>query len=84
MDLLLRLQKSPVVGRYKYPQSYIDLTMEELLDMITTDESPADISDKIKELLFAKSAERVDAYRPVAANSMFGDETELEDSEDEE
>lgn len=58
--------------------------MEELLDMITTDESPADISDKIKELLFAKSAERVDAYRPVAANSMFGDETELEDSEDEE
>lgn len=58
--------------------------MEELLDMITTNESPADISDKIKELLFAKSAERVDAYRPVAANSMFGDETELEDSEDEE
>jgi len=53
--------------------------MEELLDMIATDESPADISDKIKELLFAKSAERVDAFRPVAANSMFGDNTELED-----
>ena len=47
--------------------------------MIATDESPSDISDKIKELLFAKSAERVDAFRPVAANSMFGDNTELED-----
>jgi len=53
--------------------------MEELLDMIATDESPSDISDKIKELLFAKSADRVDAFRPVAANSMFGDNTELED-----
>ena len=47
--------------------------------MIATDESPSDISDKIKELLFAKSADRVDAFRPVAANSMFGDNTELED-----
>jgi len=58
--------------------------MEELLDMITTDESPSEISDKIKELLFAKSAEKVDAYRPVASNSMFGDEAELENDSSEE
>jgi len=34
--------------------------MDDLLDMITTDESPSRISDKIKELLFAKAAEKVD------------------------
>ena len=56
--------------------------MEELLDMIATDESPSQISDKIKDLLFAKSAEKVDAFRPAAANSMFG-ETEVEESEEE-
>jgi hypothetical protein len=59
--------------------------MEELLDMIVTDESPSQISDKIKDLLFAKSAERVDAFRPVAANSLFGnDEVEIEDQYGEE
>jgi len=45
--------------------------MEELLDMIVTDESPAQISDKIKELLFAKSAEKIDGFRPQVATSMF-------------
>lgn len=59
--------------------------MEELLDMIATDESPSQISDKIKDLLFAKSSERVDAFRPVAANSLFGsDETEIDTQETEE
>jgi hypothetical protein len=59
--------------------------MEELLDMIATDESPSQISDKIKDLLFAKSSERVDAFRPVAANSLFGnDEVEIEDQYGEE
>ena len=61
--------------------------MDELIDAITADESPADISDKIKEILFGKSAERIDAFRPVEAKSMFGDDTEVEgeiSSEDEE
>ena len=59
--------------------------MDELLDMIVTDESPSQISDRIKELLFSKSAERVDAFRPMAANSLFGeDEIEVEDTQDEE
>lgn len=52
--------------------------MEELLDLMTTDESPSQISDKIKGILFAKSAERVDAFRPSVANSLFGDDTEIE------
>lgn len=57
--------------------------MDDLLDMITTDESPSQVSDKIKELLFAKSAEKIDTYRPSVSNSMFGNEESVEDVEDE-
>lgn len=41
------------------------------MDMIVADESPSNISDKIKDLLFAKAGERVDQFRPVVASSMF-------------
>ena len=53
------------------------------MDMITTDESPSQITDKIKDLLFAKSAERVDAFKVDAANSVFGnsDVDQIEDYE---
>jgi hypothetical protein len=50
--------------------------MDELMDMIVSDESPSQISDKIKDILFSKAAERVDDYKPVAANSLFGNEEE--------
>lgn len=57
--------------------------MDELMDMIVTDESPSQISDKIKDLLFAKSSEKVDEFRPYVANSLFGGEDiEVDDSED--
>jgi len=57
------------------------------MDMITSDESPSQISDKIKDLLFAKAAERVDSFKPVASNSLFGEdefetEVEVEDTEE--
>jgi hypothetical protein len=52
--------------------------MDDLLDMIATDESPSQISDKIKDLLFAKAAEKIDDFRPAVANSMFNSETEEE------
>lgn len=53
------------------------------MDMIVTDESPSQISDKIKDLLFAKSSEKVDEFRPYVANSLFGGEDiEVDDSED--
>ena len=57
--------------------------MEELLDMITKDESPSSISDKIKDILFAKSAEKIDAFKPDIGNSVFG-ETEIDTEEQEE
>ena len=53
------------------------------MDMMATDESPSQISDKIKDLLFAKSAERVDGYRPDVASSLFGDEEPEVDDENE-
>jgi hypothetical protein len=56
--------------------------MEELLDMIVTDESPSQISDKIKELLFAKSAEKIDDFRPQLASELLGGE-DINHSEEE-
>ena len=49
------------------------------MDMMVSDESPSQISDTIKDMLYTKTAERVDAFRPVVANSLFGDDTEIED-----
>ena len=46
--------------------------MEELVNMIATDASAADISDQIKDILYAKSAERIDVLRPYASNDLFG------------
>jgi hypothetical protein len=57
--------------------------MDDLLDMIVSDESPSQIADKIKEILFAKSAERVEAVRPQVSASLF-DEEDLETYEDDE
>ena len=53
--------------------------MDDLINMMVNNESPADISDKIKEILMQKSAENIDIIRPVVANSIFGEpETEVE------
>jgi hypothetical protein len=50
--------------------------MDDLMDMIAADESPSQISDKIKELLFTKASEKIDGFRPTVANSMFNQEEE--------
>ena len=52
--------------------------MDDLMDMIVADESPSDISDKIKEVLYTKAAEKVDNVRPNVAFSMFDTEQENE------
>jgi len=51
-----------------------EVTNADLMDMMASDESPSAISDKIKDILFAKSAEKIDAIRPEVANNMFGQE----------
>tara|TARA_B100001057_G_scaffold210195_1_gene210776 strand:+ start:274 stop:498 length:225 start_codon:yes stop_codon:yes gene_type:complete len=48
--------------------------MEDLMDMIIADDSPSQVSDTIKNALFAKSAERVDAFRPDIASTIFADD----------
>ena len=57
--------------------------MDELLDMIATDKSPADISDSINDTLYAKAAERINSQRPDIAMQMFdptiADEEEVSD-----
>ena len=42
-----------------------------LMDMIVADESPSTISDTIKDMLFAKTSDRVDGYRPNVASKTF-------------
>jgi len=44
------------------------------MDLLVKDESPSQISDKIKDMLYAKSAEKVQNIQPEVANSLFGDQ----------
>jgi len=55
--------------------------MEELIDLIATNGAPSDVSDRIKELLYVKAAERVDAARPEIAELLFSDEDQTGDDE---
>ena len=52
------------------------------MDAMATDESPSQISDKIKEILFKKSAERIDAFKTDVANGVFGDGIDIDDEEE--
>ena len=52
------------------------------MDAMATDESPSQISDKIKEILFNKSAERIDAFKTDVANGVFGDGIDVDDEEE--
>jgi hypothetical protein len=58
--------------------------MEELIDLIATDSAPSEVSDKIKDLLFAKASERIEGAKPYVASSLFGGESDEDYSEDEE
>lgn len=55
------------------------MSMEDLLDMIVGDEAPSAISDKIKDLLYARSAEKIEALRPSVSNTLFTAELETEE-----
>lgn len=50
--------------------------MDELMDMIVSDESPSQVSDKIKDILFSKASEKIDSLRPVVASSLFNNSEE--------
>ena len=54
------------------------------MDNIVADGSSSQISDQLKDMLYAKSAERVNAFRPQVANSFFNgnDEVDVESEEE--
>ncbi len=57
--------------------------MEDIINAIATDASASEVSDALKDAIFAKAAEKIDALKPRVANSMFGEveseaETEVE------
>ena len=53
--------------------------MEELVDLIATDASASDVSDKIKDALMAKAAARIDAFKPEIASTVFDGEVPEEE-----
>ena len=48
----------------------------ELMDMIMSSNSPEQISNKIKGILFSKSAENIAAVSPTVSSSLFGNSFE--------
>ena len=57
--------------------------MEEIVNLIAADEAASEISDKIKDVLYTKAAERIDSIKPDIASSMFAD-AEQQPSEEQE
>ena len=44
----------------------------DLIDMIAADNAQADVHDKIKEILYAKSQENINTVTPAVTADMFG------------
>ena len=57
--------------------------MENVIDLIAVDASPAEISDAIKSALYAKAAERIETAKPIVADMMFNSEVEQEEDQEE-
>ena len=56
------------------------ISMDDLMDAIVANDSPSKVSDAIKDILYAKTADKVDSLKPEIANSLFGDQIpEVED-----
>jgi len=47
-----------------------------VLDMIATDAKPAEITDALKNMIYAKAGEKIDGMKQYAAASLFGQEPE--------
>ena len=56
--------------------------MPDIIDLIAQDTSASDISSEIKDNLFAKAAEKIEALRGAVSDTMFNEpqvEDEVED-----
>ena len=47
-----------------------------VLDLIATDAKPAEITDTLKNMIYAKAGEKIDGMKQYAAASLFGQEPE--------
>jgi len=52
--------------------------MTDIIDLLIDDDKSSDISDAIKDVLFAKSSARIDTLKPSVSSSLFS-EPEIED-----
>ncbi len=57
--------------------------MPDIIDLIAQDSKAADISSEIKDNLYAKAAEKIEALRGGVSNAMF-DEPQVEDEVEDE
>ncbi len=55
-----------------------------IVDTIASGASPASITQEIKDILFTKSAERIDDYRQVAASRLFDTSSDSSEESEEE
>ena len=55
--------------------------MEDIIDLIATDQKASDVTDRIKDMLYTKAANRVDELKPEISAAMFNpspDQPEVE------
>ena len=52
--------------------------MEELVVLIATDGSASDVHSKIKDLLYARSADKIEGMKPNFSGAMFDPSSEVE------
>ena len=53
------------------------------MDLLVTDDSPSQISDKIKDMLYSKSADKIAGIRPDVASQLFDKDIDLDNPEPE-
>ena len=53
------------------------------MDLMVKDESPSQVSDAIKDLLFAKTASKIEDIRPKVATSIFDNDVDLDEPQGE-
>tara|TARA_B100001113_G_scaffold16590_1_gene12456 strand:- start:205 stop:384 length:180 start_codon:yes stop_codon:yes gene_type:complete len=57
--------------------------MDNVVDLIATDSSAADTTEKIKDMLYTKASDKIEKIRSSVANSMFDGEVEPEEESQE-
>jgi len=57
--------------------------MADIIDLIAQDSKASDVSSEIKDNLYAKAAEKIEALRGAVSNTMF-DEPQIEDDVEDE